>query len=95
MLTPDVHTVLCVCSGHRMGNRFAEALAASLRRLNPPASHVFLRDNRLDSTGARRLLAGLDTSNLMVMDIGNNRVGYAGAAALANSLQVMRCMQAL
>ena len=83
---------VCVCvrarSGHRIGNKFAAALSASMQRLNPPPSHVFLRDNRLDSKGARRLLLGIATSDLMVLDIGNNRLGRNGALVLAQRIQV-------
>jgi len=75
-------------SGRRVGDKFASALAAGLHRVNPPPTHVFLRDNRLTGRGVRRLFSGLSTSNLTVLDLGHNRLGKTGVAALARLLQV-------
>ncbi|CAM9676067.1 unnamed protein product [Scytosiphon promiscuus] len=65
-----------------LGDRLAEALAASLKH-SPPES-LCLRDNRMTDSPLRVIISALDVDSLVKLDLSENRVGPGAMKTLCS-----------
>lgn len=72
--------------GYRLGDQFAEILAATGEYMEPLTS-LNLRENRLSRRGAARVLSTLASSSLTHLDLSSNNLGGEGCQALVRIIE--------
>jgi Ran GTPase-activating protein (RanGAP) involved in mRNA processing and transport len=86
----------CVCPNRRgdLDDAAAETVAASISVVSG-LRLLRVAHNRLTHLGVSKLLAKLDTSSLIVLDLGDNNLGDRGAFIVAKCLEVSPALGAL